>query len=51
MEVYVGTKFRTVFTRREPLSSAGLEEFLEWYDGVTREQLEAAEEIRSATTV
>ena len=26
-----------------------LEEFLEWYDGVTREQLEAAEEIRLAT--
>ena len=25
-----------------------LEEFLEWYDGVTREQLEAAAEIRSA---
>ena len=26
-----------------------LEEFLEWYDGVTREQLESAEEIRTAT--
>ena len=25
-----------------------LEEFLEWYDGVTREQLEAAEAIRIA---
>jgi len=25
------------------------EEFLEWYDGVTREQLEAADEIRTAT--
>ena len=25
-----------------------IEDFLEWYDGVTREQLEAAEEIRSA---
>jgi uncharacterized protein (DUF433 family) len=28
-----------------------LEQFLEWYDGVTREQLEAAEEIRAATHV
>ena len=27
-----------------------LEQFLEWYDGVTREQLEAAEEIRVVTT-
>jgi Uncharacterized conserved protein len=27
-----------------------LEEFLEWYDGVTREQLEAAGGIRLATT-
>ncbi len=27
-----------------------LEQFLEWYDGVTREQLEAAEEIRSAAS-
>jgi len=26
-----------------------LEQFLKWYDGVTREQLEAAEEIRTAT--
>ncbi|MGO8766074.1 MAG: DUF433 domain-containing protein [Limisphaerales bacterium] len=26
-----------------------LDEFLQWYDGVTREQLEAAEEIRLAT--
>jgi uncharacterized protein (DUF433 family) len=26
-----------------------LEEFLEWYDGVTREQLEAAAEIRTVT--
>jgi len=25
-----------------------IEQFLEWYDGVTRKQLEAAEEIRSA---
>jgi uncharacterized protein (DUF433 family) len=27
-----------------------LEEFLQWYDGVSREQLEAAQEIRTATT-
>jgi len=26
-----------------------LEQFLEWYDGVTRAQLEAAQEIRLAT--
>ena len=26
-----------------------IEQFLEWYDGVTREQLEAAEGIRTAT--
>ncbi len=25
-----------------------LEQFLEWYDGVTREQLEAAAEVRAA---
>ena len=27
-----------------------LKEFLEWYDGVSREQLQAAEEIRAAAT-
>ncbi len=27
-----------------------LEQFLEWYDGVSREQLEAAAEIRAAPT-
>jgi hypothetical protein len=27
-----------------------LDQFLEWYDGVTREQLEVAEQIRDAAT-
>jgi L-fuculose-phosphate aldolase len=29
-EVYVGTKFRTVFARREPSRAAGAAEFLKW---------------------
>jgi uncharacterized protein (DUF433 family) len=47
--VFTGTRV-PVQTFFDHLDHGGtLEEFLEWYDGVTREQLEAAEEIRSAT--
>lgn len=48
--VFKGTRV-PVQTFFDHLDHGGtLAEFLEWYDGVTREQLEAAEEIRSATT-
>jgi uncharacterized protein (DUF433 family) len=48
--VFKGTRV-PVQTFFDHLDHGGtLEEFLEWYDGVTREQLEAAEEIRAATT-
>ncbi len=47
--VFKGTRV-PVQTFFDHLDHGGtLEEFLEWYDGVTREQLEAAEEIRLAT--
>ena len=47
--VFKGTRV-PVQTFFDHLDHSGtLEEFLEWYDGVTREQLEAAEEIRLAT--
>lgn len=45
--VFKGTRV-PVQTFFDHLDHGGtLEEFLEWYDGVTREQLEAAEEIRA----
>ena len=48
--VFKGTRV-PVQTFFDHLDHGGnVEEFLEWYDGVTRAQLEAAEEIRSATT-
>ncbi|MEO6181947.1 MAG: DUF433 domain-containing protein [Verrucomicrobiota bacterium] len=44
--VFKGTRV-PVQTFFDHLDHGGtLEQFLEWYDGVTREQLEAAEEIR-----
>ena len=47
--VFKGTRV-PVQTFFDHLEHGGtLEEFLEWYDGVTREQLAAAEEIRTAT--
>ena len=46
--VFKGTRV-PVQTFFDHLDHGGtLEEFLEWYDGVTREQLAAAEEIRAA---
>ena len=46
--VFKGTRV-PVQTFFDHLDHGGtLDEFLEWYEGVTREQLEAAEEIRSA---
>jgi uncharacterized protein (DUF433 family) len=43
--VFKGTRI-PVHTFFEHLDRTGtIEQFLEWYDGVTREQLEAAEEI------
>jgi len=46
--VFKGTRV-PVQTFFDHLDHGGtLEEFLEWYDGVSREQLEAAEEIRAA---
>jgi len=48
--VFKGTRV-PVQTFFDHLDHGGtLKEFLEWYDGLTREQLEAAEEIRVATT-
>lgn len=48
--VFKGTRV-PVQTFFDHLDRGGtMEEFLQWYDGVTREQLEAAEEIRAATT-
>jgi len=47
--VFKGTRV-PVQTFFDHLDHGGtLEEFLDWYEGVTREQLEAAEEIRTAT--
>ena len=47
--VFKGTRV-PVQTFFDHLDHGGtLEEFLEWYDGVTREQLSTAEEIRLAT--
>jgi uncharacterized protein (DUF433 family) len=47
--VFKGTRV-PVQTFFDHLDHGGtLAEFLEWYDGVTREQLEAAEEIRLGT--
>jgi uncharacterized protein (DUF433 family) len=47
--VFKGTRV-PVQTFFDHLDHGGtLEEFLEWYDGVTREQLAAAEEVRTAT--
>jgi uncharacterized protein (DUF433 family) len=46
--VFKGTRV-PVQTFFDHLDNGGtLEEFLDWYDGVTREQLEAAEAIRTA---
>jgi uncharacterized protein (DUF433 family) len=48
--VFKGTRI-PVQTFFDHLDHGGtLEQFLEWYDGVTREQLEAAEGIRSAAS-
>lgn len=48
--VFKGTRV-PVQTFFDHLDHGGtLEEFLEWYDGVTRDQLETAEEIRTART-
>ena len=48
--VFKGTRV-PVQTFFDHLDHGGtLKEFLEWYDDLTREQLEAAEEIRVATT-
>ena len=48
--VFKGTRV-PVQTFFDHLDHGGtLEEFLEWYDGVSREQLEAAEEISAATS-
>ena len=48
--VFKGTRV-PVQTFFDHLDHGGtLDESLEWYDGVSREQLEAAEEIRAATT-
>ena len=47
--VFKGTRV-PVQTFFDHLDHGGtLAEFLDWYDGVTREQLEAAEEIRLGT--
>ena len=47
--VFKGTRI-PVQTFFDHLDHGGtLEQFLEWYDGLTREQLGAAEEIRAAT--
>jgi uncharacterized protein (DUF433 family) len=49
--VFKGTRV-PVQTFFDHLDHGGtLAEFFDWYDGVTREQLEAAEEIRLATRV
>ena len=48
--VFKGTRV-PVQTFFDHLDHGGtLEEFPQWYDGVSREQLEAAREIRTATT-
>lgn len=47
--VFKGTRV-PVQTFFDHLDHGGtLEQFLDWYDGVTRQQLKAAEEIRVAT--
>ena len=48
--VFKGTRV-PVQTFFDHLDHGGsVDEFLEWYDGVSREQLEAAEEIRTPAT-